>query len=222
MGDKTRILIVDDHTLFRSGLKALLEKEEDLVIVAEAENAEEAMKKLSENSNINLILMDIGMPGTDGLETTCRIKKEYPEKKIIVLTMYDDEPYLLKAMESGASGYVLKEAATTELVNAIRTVMQGELAIQPSLIKILVENALGSSAGNESTSDKKEEVLTEREKEVLQHVALGYTNQQIADLLVVSVKTVEKHKAHIMEKLKLKERHQLVDYAIKKGMLKLE
>ncbi len=214
--EKISIMLVDDHTLFRSGLKMLLEKQNDMAVVSENASATAAIQALAKEK-ADLVLMDIGLPDLDGLEATRLIKKQYPELKIIVLTMHNDEPYLLKALEAGASGYVLKEAASTELVSAIRSVMKGEMAIHTSMVKVLVSKALGG--GSEPASGQKDAVLTKREKEVLHYVGMGHTNQEIADILIVSIKTVEKHKAHIMEKLNLRRRHQLVDYAIKNGYL---
>ncbi len=214
-----RVLVVDDHTLFRSGLKMLLEKEEDIVVTGDASSAEEALEYFN-NSTLDLVLMDIGLPGMDGLEATRKIKEREPEAKVLVLTMYDDEPYLLKALEAGASGYLLKETASDELVSAIRRAMDGEMIVHPYLVKVLVKEVLGDNKegrGESSGSDS----LTEREKEILKYISLGYTNQELADHLVVSVKTIEKHKANIMEKLNLDRRYQLVNYAIKHGLVSL-
>jgi len=210
-------MLVDDHTLFRSGLRMLLEKQPDISVVSENANSTDAINALPE-TEVDLVLMDIGLPDIDGLEATRLIKEKHPNVKVIVLTMHNDEPYLLKALEAGASGYVLKEAASTELVSAIRTAMKGEMAIHTSMVKHLVSKAL---TGKTEAAAVTEGVLTNREREVLHYIGLGYTNREIADILIVSVKTVEKHKAHIMEKLNLKRRHQLVEYAIKKGVVNM-
>ena len=214
-----RILIVDDHTLFRAGLKKLLESQKGIDIVAEASSAEEAMTLLKEYE-VDMVLMDIILKDMDGLEATRLIKQEYPGIKIIVLTMHTNEPYLLKALNAGAEGYVIKEAATTELAAAIHSVMEGEINVHPSLMRILVNKAIENkkSQGKDLTD---EEILTKREKEVLHYICLGYKNREIANMLVISIKTVEKHKEHIMEKLNLKHRHELVEYAIKKGLVSL-
>ncbi len=220
-----RVLVVDDHTLFRSGLKMLLEKEADMRVVADVASAEEALEMIKSNQ-LDMILMDIGLPGIDGLEATHRVKELIPEAKIIILTMYNDEPYLLKALEAGAAGYLLKETATTELVSAIRKAMQGELIVHPSLVKVLVNEVIGEKGESKDKgphkNGKKNDILTEREKEVLKYISLGYTNQEIAENLVVSVKTVEKHKYNIMEKLNLSRRYQLVNYAIAQGLVSLQ
>ncbi len=211
------VLLVDDHALFLSGIKALLEKEEIVGEVREAKSAEEALEMLNKYQ-VDVVLMDIGLPGMDGITATQFIKEKQPFIKIIMLTMHDDEPYLFKAMEANASGYILKEAASTELVSAIHDVMEGEIVIHPKLVKVLVKGARKESEGEVSGS---ENILTEREKEVLQYVCLGYTNQEIADLLIVSPKTVEKHKSNIMEKLNLTRRHELVRYALENGLVNL-
>ncbi len=215
MSEIYKILIVDDHALFRSGVKMLLETQDDFQVIADFSNATEALDYLKKNKKVDLILMDINLPHIDGIEATGNIKKICPEVKVIMLTMYKKEPYLMKAMENGASGYILKEAATTELINAIRTTMQGNMAIYPCMIEALVKKALKDNNHNEhknNCSDKS--LLTQREKEVIHYISLGYTNQEIADMLYVSVKTSEKHKSNIMEKLNLKRRHDIVKYAL--------
>ncbi len=227
MNDAIKILIVDDHTLFRSGLKMLLEEESDMRVITDVASAEEALE-VTKSNHVDLVLMDISLPGIDGLEATRQIKELRPDLKVLVLTMHDDEPYLIKALETGASGYLLKESATTELVSAIRKTMQGELIVHPSLVKVLIKEVVGDKEGSEKDGPGKsgggagEDILTEREKEVLRYISLGYTNQEIADKLVVSVKTVEKHKYNIMEKLNLNRRYQLVNYAIEHGLLNLQ
>ncbi len=219
------IMIIDDHALFRSGLKMLLEEEEgDLKVTAAAASAEEAFKLL-EKLEFDVVLMDISLPDMDGLEATRLMKEIKPELKIIVLTMHDDEPYLLKALEAGASGYVLKEAASTELVSAVKTVLEGDITIYPKMVKSLVHEALREKRDrNEGQKGKRDyngenERLTEREEEVLHYICRGYTNRETGEILHISVKTVEKHKEHIMQKLKLKKRHELINYAIEKGLL---
>ncbi len=216
-GKKIRLLVVDDHTLFRSGLKMLLEKEEDIIVVGDAASAEEALETMK-NNNLDLVLMDIGLPGIDGLEATRKIKEREPRIKILVLTMYNDDPYLIKAFEAGASGYLLKESAAVELVSAIRRTMDGEMIVHPSLVKVLVNEVLGEKKGGREAQQGRD-VLTSREKEILKYISLGYTNQELAERLVVSVKTVEKHKSNIMEKLNLNRRYQLVNYALEQGLI---
>ncbi len=218
--NKINVMMVDDHTLFRSGLKALLEKEEDIGSVVDTANAEEALEAL-EQHQVDVVLMDISLPGMDGLEATEHIKEKQPYVKIIVLTMYNDEPYLVKALEANASGYLLKEAASTELISAIRSVMEGEMVIPPSMVKALVSGTIkGKEGGNQGGHG--EDPLTEREKEVLRYICLGYTNQEIAGLITVSTKTVEKHKSNIMDKLDVQRRHELVRYAIENKLVNMQ
>ena len=200
-----------------SGLKALLEKEDDIAEIWEASDAEEALEIVDDNQ-VDVVLMDIGLPGMDGIKATEIIKEKQPFTKIIILTMHDDEPYLFKAMEANASGFILKEAASRDLVSAIQKVVEGEIIIHPTLVKVLVKGTWQNKGQDDSRED---EVLTEREQEVLRYICLGYTNQEIAELLVVSPKTIEKHKSNIMEKLKFKRRHELVRYAIEKGLVTL-
>ncbi|MDW7739888.1 MAG: response regulator transcription factor [Bacillota bacterium] len=221
MSNLVQIMIVDDHTLFRSGLKKLLQIDNTVSVVAEAASASEALELLKTEA-IDLILMDITLIDMDGLEATKLIKKEYPNIKIIILTMHKDEPYLMEALKAGATGYILKEAATTELATAIRAVMDGEITVAPSLMKVLVNKAINGNSEYENSNSKTGGILTTREIEVLKYICLGYTSQEAADILVISVKTVEKHKEHIMEKLNLKRRYQLIDYAIKEGLFTLE
>jgi len=213
-----KVLLVDDHTLFRSGLKMLLEKEEDIVLTSDVPDAEQAMEVL-QKKHIDVTLMDIGLPGIDGIEAAQRIKNEHPSVKILMLSMHKDEPYLLKALETNANGYLVKESASTELVSAIHRVMNEEIVIHPSLTKVLVNEALKDKG--EEVSYPQKEILSLREKEVLYYVCLGYTNQEIAEDLMVSVKTVEKHKANIMHKVNVKKRYELIDYAIKQGLVNL-
>ncbi len=218
-------MLIDDHALFRSGLKMLLEEEKgEMKVTAEAAAAGEAIQLL-EKEEVDVVLMDISLPDTDGLDATRLMKELKPELKIIILTMHDDEPYLIKALEAGASGYVLKEAASTELVSAVKTVMEGDITIYPKMVKTLVHEALrekkNGRGGQKGKGDNGwgSETLTEREEEVLHYICRGHTNREIAEILHISVKTVEKHKEHIMQKLNLKRRHELIHYATEKGLL---
>lgn len=212
-----RILIADDHAVIRSGLRLLLDAQADMEVVGEAGTGEETVAK-TEALEPDILLLDIAMPGLNGLEAARQVRQRVPQVRIIVLTMYDDDAYLRQFLEIGAAGYVLKKAADTELVNAIQAVHRGEPFIYPSLMGQLIDSYLkqpSSVRGRESSEE-----LSSRESEVLQLVALGYTSQQIADQLSISVNTVETHRAHIMEKLGLRGRAQLVRYALAKGLLK--
>lgn len=212
-----RVVIADDHTILRQGLKSLLESEEDLSIVGEASNGMEAVE-LSEELKPDIILMDISMPIMSGFEATAAIRTKVPETKILALTQHDSEEYLFKLISSGASGYVLKKTAASELVFAIRAACDGFAYLSPLMTKKLVNEHLRIMRDVKN----KEDILTPREMEVLKFVADGLTNQEIADRLVLSLKTVQTHRAHLMEKLKLHDRTELVKYALRKGILKLE
>jgi len=213
---KIRILLADDHAVLRAGLKALLNAEPDMTVVGEAANGAEALRETARLLP-DVVLMDISMPGTDGLAATRLIRQQCPEVRVIALTMHDNEEYLFKVLEAGGSGYVTKRAADTELIDAIRAVQRGDAFLQPTAARRLIDDYLGRvGAGEESESYGR---LTPREREVLRLIADGYTNQEIADQLVISVKTVETHRAHILEKLGLRTRAELVRYAREKGLI---
>lgn len=217
---KIRILLADDHAILRAGLVRLLNEESDIEVVGEADNGREAVQKVQE-LHPDIVLMDIGMPVMNGMEATKQIKKRNQEVKILVLTMHDNEEYLFQVLQAGASGYVLKKAADSDLVNAIHVVSRGDCFLYPSAAKMVVEDYLEKlKHGQEPTSTF--DTLTDREREILTLVAEGYTNREIAEALFISVKTVETHKANIMEKLNLHKRAELVKYAIKKGMLQVD
>lgn len=209
-----RVLIVDDHAILRDGLKALLQGEPDIEVVGEAGTGREAIK-LIRQLKPDVVLMDISMPDMTGLEATEVIKKGYPEVKVIALTVHESETYLKRMMQVGAKGYVVKRAAATELTTAIRTVMRGGVYIHPDIAKQLV-NEISRS---EPIRPEKQKQLSEREWQVLRLIALGYTNQQIADRLALSVKTVETYRARIAEKLGLHTRAELVKFALQHGLL---
>jgi two-component system response regulator NreC len=217
---RIRVLITDDHTLFRSGLRLLLSNEPDIAVVGEAGDGAEAIR-LARTLRPDVVLMDITMPGMSGLDATRAIRQDLPEVRVLILTMHEDEGYLRESLRAGASGYVLKRAAAAELAAAIRAAWRGETFIYPSLTRALVRAYL-EAVGRmppEQVVRAAFDGLTERELTVLQLLALGYTNQEVADLLVLSVKTVETHRARIMDKLGLKSRADLVRYAIRKGLL---
>lgn len=218
MSEKIRLLLADDHAVLRSGLRLLLSEQPDMEVVGEAADGEEVIQKTRELQP-DIVLLDITMPGVSGLEAMDRIKKENPEVKIVVLTMHDDESYMERIMTSGGSGYVLKKAADTELLQAIRSVQQGGVYLHPTMTRILV-GAFVSKSRQQDKQTHLESKLSEREREVLKLIAQGYTNKEIADMIFLSVKTVETHKAHIMDKLELRSRAELVRYALDNGLLK--
>ena len=215
---KIGILLVDDHTVLRAGLRSLLNNQPDMEVVGEAGDGREAVVQVRE-VRPDIVLMDIGMPGVNGLDATRLVKQADPGVRVLVLSMYDDESYLRGVLQAGASGYVLKNAADVELLSAIRAVHRGEIYLYPSLAKLLMNDLLGRETGGRGAKrGDVAESLSPREEEVLRLVARGYTNQQIAEMLFLSVKTVETHKSRIMEKLKIKGRAQLVRYAVEKGL----
>lgn len=214
---KTRLLLVDDHAVVRSGLKMLLSSEDDVEIVGEAGTAAEAIETAASVAP-DVILMDIGLPDLSGIDATREIKKRHPHVSIVALTIHEDEEYFFKMLEAGASGYVPKRAAPEELLTAIRAAASGEVYLYPSLAKLLVTDYLSQ----EHPADVKASLdgLTEREREVLTYLAEGTSNEEIAVSLVISPKTVERHRENIMRKLNLHSRVELVRYAIRKGIIK--
>ena len=207
-----RVLIVDDHAVVRAGLRLLIDAEGDLETVGEAGSVREAVFE-ARALDPDLILMDVVMPGESGIQGVPILLHEHPEVKVLVLSMQDDPRYVREAFAAGASGYVLKEAADAEVVQAIREVAKGGRYVHPELGARLV----AAEAAAERRAD--EDPLSEREREVLRLLALGHTNQEIAKLIYVSVRTAETHRAHIMQKLRLESRAALVRYALAHGLL---
>lgn len=215
-----QVLIADDHAIVRSGLSMLINAQEDMEVVGTAADGKEAVEKALELKP-NVVLMDLSMPpGENGLSATTRLKEVIPSMDILVLTMHDDEEYLFRVLQAGASGYILKSAPDMDLISAIRTVYQGDAYLFPSATKSLIQEFLHRVHKGESVDHFNN--LTEREQEILVLVAKGYSNKEIAEQLFISVKTIESHKTKIMEKLKLKTRPELVRYALKKGLLDFE
>jgi two-component system, NarL family, response regulator NreC len=212
-----RLLLVDDHAVVRSGLKMLLSGHNEMEIAGEAGSAAEALAE-TERVQPTVILMDIGLPDKTGIEATREIKAKFPDVNIVALTIHEDEEYFFKMLDAGASGYVPKRAAPEELITAIKAAAIGEVYLYPSLAKLLVRDFFNP----ERTADDKVKLdgLTERECEVLTHLAEGASNDEIAASLVISPKTVERHRENIMRKLNLHSRSELVRYAIRKGIIK--
>ena len=217
--DKISILLVDDHAILRTGLKLLLGSQQDMDIIGETGSGMEAVK-LAAELKPRVILLDLFLDVMNGLVILSELKSIDPYIKVLVLTVHDDENYLHKVLEAGGDGYILKKAADIELISAIRAVNRDEVFLDPSLTRAVLRSIYSNhhreSPGNEK---RDEELLSNREKEVLKFVALGYTNKQIAEQLVVSIKTIESHKARIREKLNVSHRSDLVKYAIEKGLL---
>ena len=213
---KIRVLVVDDHTIVRDGICALLGLVGDIEVVGEATNGKEALEMIRELLP-DVVLMDIAMPLMGGLEATRRIRKESPRTKVIALTQYDDKDYVYPVIEAGAAGFISKVAASTELASGIRSVYHGDSFLSPTIAKYFVEDYQRGTDIRESHDTY--EHLTDREKDVLKLVAEGYTTQGIADVLVISPKTVEGYKTSLMAKLDIHNRIDLVKYAIRKGII---
>jgi two-component system, NarL family, response regulator NreC len=207
-----RVLIVDDHAVVRTGLRRVLDAEPDMETVGEAADAERAVFEAIENKP-DVILLDVMMPGKTGIEGMPAILQAVPDARVLVLSMQDDPRYVREAFDAGACGYVLKEAADTEVVSAVRAVAGGERYVHPSLgAKLFAAEAEGRRRAEQDP-------LSDREREVLRLLSLGHTNQEIAKMLFVSVRTAETHRAHIMQKLGISTRAELVRYAISRGVL---
>jgi DNA-binding NarL/FixJ family response regulator len=207
-----RVLVVDDHAIVRSGLRRVLDAEPDIETVGEAPSAERAVFEAIEHRP-DVVLMDVVMQGTSGIEGMPAVLQAVPDTKVLILSMQDDPRYVREAFDAGASGYVLKEAADTEVVSAVRAVAAGERYLHPALGARLV------TAEAEERRRAAGDPLSEREHEVLRLLALGHTNQEIAKMLYISVRTAETHRAHIMQKLRLTSRAELVRYALVEGLL---
>lgn len=212
-----KIVIADDHAIVRSGFSMILNYQQDMEVIGLAADGIEAYQLVAKHQP-DILLLDLSMPpGESGLITTGKIKEDYPDVKILILTMHDDEEYLFHVLKNGASGYMLKNAPDDELLFAIRTIFNGGTYIQPQLATSLVRELMNPHA--KSDEQDSFELLSKRELEILPLIAKGYGNKEIAAKLYISVKTVEAHKAKIMEKLNLKSRPELVEYALKKKLL---
>ena len=210
----TRILIADDHTIVRSGLKKVLDAKPDLEVVAEAEDGAEAVEKALKE-NVHLAILDVSMPRMTGIQAVAELHKRKPELKTLMLSMHDSEQFLFEALKAGASGYVLKSGADTDIVDAVRAAMRGDSYLYPSAVTSLVRDYIERGGSGEEEFD----VLTPRELEVLKLIAEAYTSQQIADALFISIKTVDRHRQNILEKLGMRDRVELTRYAIKRGLI---
>ena len=214
---KIRLLLVDDHAVVRIGTRMLFENESDIEIIGEAETAREAIE-LTLRLKPDVVLMDIGLPDMSGIEAAREIKRLYPQAAVVALTIHEDEEYFFQMLDAGASGYVPKRAAPDELLTAIRTAAADEVYLYPSMAKLLVKDYLSQEREPESANVVSE--LTQREQEVLMHLAEGESNAEIAESLVISPKTVARHRENIMRKLNLHSRVELVKYAIRKGIIR--
>jgi two-component system, NarL family, response regulator NreC len=209
------VLLADDHAVLRAGLRALLGVESDMEVIGEAENGEEAIRQV-ELTRPDVVVLDLAMPRLNGLDVIRRVQSLGLSTKVLVLTMHDEEQYLLQVLRAGGAGYVLKASADTELMEAIRTVHRGEAFLYPAATAVLLEDYRERKA-EESASGL--ESLSEREREVLSLTAAGYTNQEIAERLVISAKTVDTYRSRVMEKLQLRHRSEIVKFALRHGLL---
>ena len=212
---KIKVLLADDHTILRDGIRSLIEDEPDMEVVGEAEDGITVVK-LADSLKPDVILMDLAMPLLNGLEATRQIRKNQPGAKILILTMHENEEYIRQVLAAGAMGYILKDAAARELLGAIRSVHKGEVVLSPAITRLIVTDYLrwGDLSAHEPSDG-----LTDRERQILQLIAEGYTNKQIADILSISIKTVQAHRLNLMKKLDLHDRGELIKYAIQKKII---
>jgi DNA-binding NarL/FixJ family response regulator len=210
----TRILIADDHSIVRSGLKKVLDAKPDMEVVAEAEDGHEAVEKALKE-DVHLGVLDVSMPRKTGIQAAAELHKRKPELRVLMLSMHDSEQFLFEALKAGASGYVLKSGADTDIVDAVRAAMRGDSYLYPSAVTAIVRDYVERGGRGEEQFD----VLTPRELEVLKLIAEANTNKQIADALFISIKTVERHRQNILDKLGMRDRVELTRYAIRRGLI---
>jgi DNA-binding NarL/FixJ family response regulator len=210
----TRILIADDHSIVRSGLKKVLDAKPDMEVVAEAEDGHEAVEKALKE-DVHLVVLDVSMPRKTGIQAAAELHKRRPELRVLMLSMHDSEQFLFEALKAGASGYVLKSGADTDIVDAVRAAMRGDSYLYPSAVTAIVRDYVERGGRGEEQFD----VLTPRELEVLKLIAEANTNRQIADALFISIKTVERHRQNILDKLGMRDRVELTRYAIRRGLI---
>jgi len=212
-----KVLLVDDHTLLRDGICALLEKDPAIEVIGECENGRLGVE-LARQLQPDIVLMDIAMPLLNGLEATAQILQSNSKTKVIILSMYDYESYIRQALAAGATGYILKDASSQELLDAIHCVQQGEAVLSPAITRLVIEDYL---RWGEVKPVETKNGLTPREREVLQLIAEGYTNKEIAEILCIAIKTVQAHRANLMEKLDLHSKGDLIKYAIRKKIIEV-
>jgi DNA-binding NarL/FixJ family response regulator len=209
------ILLADDHRILREGIRALIQDQADMQVIGESEDGLDTMKKVAQLTP-DVVVMDIAMPLLNGLEATRQIRRDFPQVRVLILTMHENEEYIRQVLAAGALGYVLKDAAARDLLGAIRSVYQGEAVLSPAITRLVIEDYLRwGDIRPEDTTDG----LTPREREVLQLIAEGYTNKEIAEIMSLSVKTVQSHRTNLMNKLDLHDRGELIKYAIQKKII---
>lgn len=218
MKDKIKVVLVDDHTIFREGLSFLLTKNDEVDVVGEASDGKEAVEMVI-RKNPDIVIMDVSMPEMSGLEATARIRDLMPKVKILILSMYNNQQYIDKAFANGAAGYVLKDAAGSELLQAIKVVNRDETYLSPALTSRLVKKYVSMQKSPSDMENTGKHHLTPREREILKLLAMGKTNREISEELFISIKTVETHRKNIMSKLKLRNLADIVRYAIKQGII---
>lgn len=214
---KIRILLADDHTIVRNGIRSLLEDEPDMQVIGEAEDGHAAVR-MTAQFEPDVVVMDIAMPLLNGLEATRQIKRDHPDVKVLILTMHENEEYIRQVLAAGAMGYILKDAAVRDLLGAIRAVCRGEAVLSPAITRLVIEDYL---RWGDLQPEQQDNSLSAREREVLQLIAEGYTNKQIAEILAISIKTVQSHRANLMRKLDLHDRGELIKYAIQKKIIEI-
>ena len=212
---KTHVLLADDHTVVRSGLKMVLDAQPDIEVVAEASDGAEAIQKALD-PEVDLAILDVAMPRMTGLQAAAELNKRRPELRVLILSMYDNEQYFFEALKAGAAGYVLKSAADRDLVEACRAAMRGEPFLYPAAVAALIRDYLDRASRGETTPT---DPLSPREAEIVKLVAEGHSSDEIAEALVISKKTVEHHRSHILEKLGMRDRVELTRYAIRRGLV---
>jgi len=213
-----KIVLADDHTIVRQGLRSILEQQAGINVVAEAQNGREAVR-LTEQLRPDVVVMDFSMPDLNGLEATRQIKQRVPDTRVLILTRHADQEHVKSILKAGASGYLVKKSAVEELVIAIQAVHRGDSYLDPSISKMIIKESLNPAAGEKKSREVK---LTSRQYEVLQLIAEGHPNREIASRLNISVKTVENHRANIMRSLDLRSTADLIQYAIRKGIISLD
>ena len=216
---KAKVLLIDDHAVMRQGLKALFADEPDVEVVGEAENGRDGLRLVPELQP-DLVLMDISMPGLNGIEATRQIRQSYPDVRVVVLSMHANEEYVFQVLRAGASGYVLKQSDSMEVLAAIRAALSGGTFLSPPISRTVVDDYVRRAEARGQGSDL--DLLTAREREVLQLLAEGLPNREIAEQLSISVKTVETHRSNMMNKLDMKSKTELIKYALRKGWATLE
>jgi DNA-binding NarL/FixJ family response regulator len=210
----TRILIADDHSIVRSGLRKVIDAKPDMAVVAEAEDGAEAVEKAL-TEDVDLVILDVSMPRKTGIQAAADLHKRKPELRVLMLSMYDSEQFLFEALKAGASGYVLKSGADTDIVDAVRAAMRGDSYLYPSAVTAMVRDYVERGGRGEEQFD----ILTPRELEVLKLIAEAHTSKEISKMLWISIKTVERHRQNILDKLGMRDRVELTRYAIRRGLI---